>query len=247
MRVACAIHLRGMRNTWVVGLVVLGLVNVARAQGAPSDTAPATATSDGLAPSPFGDSELHAGSWPVELYMPWEGTFAADNVWIGMVGVGVGLGNRITPNWYLGVTADYELLAGIEGGDDGTVPDLNRLRGGVETRYIINRGTSVASVNCGPAFHLPRYDWIGARAGVETLDGGTTHGEYGELSIGSAFALGRTQLGMYLAAGLSVEPIQAYGLTSPPSDTTAKTVTPPDNSPSAIGKYVTLGMLVSLG
>jgi hypothetical protein len=239
-----------MRIKRLVVVVLLGLVGIAHAQGAPTDSVPAATPADGLAASPFGDSELHAGSWPVELYMPWEGTFAADNVWIGMVGVGVGVGNRITPNWYLGVTADYELLAGIEGGDaDGpAVPDLNRFRGGLETRYVFNHGSSVGTVNCGPAFHLPRYDWIGARAGVETLDGGTTHGEYGELSIGSAFALGRTQLGMYLAAGLSAEPVQAYGV-APASEVTgaAKTVTPPDNSPSAIGMYFTLGMLVSLG
>jgi hypothetical protein len=231
-----------MRIKWLVGVVVLALVDVASAQGVPSD--------DGLTESPFGDSTLHAGSWPVELYMPWDGTFAADNVWVGMVGVGVGLGNRITPDWYLGVTADYELLAGVEAGNGDVidVPDLSRFRGGLETRYVFNHGTSVATVNDGPDFRLPRYDWIGARAGFETLDGGTTHGEYGELSIGSSFALGRTQLGLYLAAGLSVEPDRAYGL-APAADTTgiAKTVTPPDSSPSAIGKYVTLGMLVSLG
>jgi hypothetical protein len=205
------------------------------------------------AASPFGDSKLHAGSWPVEVYMPWDGTFAEDRVWIGMVGVGVGLGNRITPDWYLGVTADYEMLMGAEGGNWDApinVPDLNRLRGGVESRYIFNQGSGVGTVNDGPEFGVPRYDWIGARAGFETLDGGTTHGEYGELSIGSAFAMGRMQLGMYLAAGLSVEPVQAYGLTPPASTGTTgipMTITAPDSSPSAIGTYVTLGMIVSLG
>jgi hypothetical protein len=89
----------------------------------------ATDLSNNLAASPFGDSKLHAGSWPVEVYMPWDGTFADDNVWIGMVGVGVGLGNRITPDWYLGVTADYEMLMGAEGGNWDApinVPDLRR-------------------------------------------------------------------------------------------------------------------------
>ena len=175
--------------------------------------------------------------------MPWDDTIAAGSDWIGMAGLGIGFGTRVTPSWYFGVTGDWELMMNA-----GDASDLDRFRAGVEARYTFGQSTASASVNCGPPTPTPLYYWLAARAGGETLDMGTTHGEYADLSLGADIALGQTQIGMYVSAGLSVEPTSAYALpTTTGTNDVAASIAPQADDPSSLGVYFTLGMRLALG
>ena len=194
----------------------------------------------------------HAGAWSFELSVPVDVTLAPNQTLIGVGGLGLGLGKRVTDDWYLGVTGDIEGLVATNF-EASNAPSM-RLRGGAEARYIFHQGSGTASINDGPAFAVPRYDWVGARAGVESLDGGTTRGAYAELSLGTDMWLGTTQIGMYLSAGASVEPTAAYGTPSMTGDAATGTAglgaeAPPaqDSSSTTVAKYFTLGWRLAFG
>ncbi len=193
----------------------------------------------GLAPSPFGDSKIEAGAMPIELYMPWDGEFIGGQALVGMGGLGVGLGARLTPNWYLGGTADAEAVMSTN--DSGGMS--GRIRAGAEARYIFGHGAGVGTVNDGPEFGVDRYTWIGMRAGVETLDEFTSRGAYADVSLGTAFALGHTQIGMYASVGLAVEPDSTLN----PVKTTDLSTMPAPGGGEDVGPTVALGMIVTFG
>lgn len=165
----------------------------------------------------------HAGSWSLDLTLPIDVTFGSSSTTVGMGGVGVGLGERLSDRWYLGATGEVEALMGTDFNASNT-PSM-RLRAGGELRYIFAEGTGSASVNCGPSFPVPITGWVGVRAGGESLDGGSSFGSYGDVSIGADWWLGQFQIGMYVQAGLSVEPAGAYGVDDGASTSTSTTST----------------------
>jgi hypothetical protein len=217
----------------ILPIVLLGgFATAAHAQAA---DAPAPSTDDSAGP--------HAGAWSLELAVPIDVTFGSGPTLIGAGGLEVGLGKRLTDTWYLGATGDFEGMVDTDVFAQNA-PSI-RLRAGGEARYIFNTGTGSASVNCGPSFPVPRTDWIAARVGAETLDGGTSYGTYGDLSIGSDFWLGHTQIGMYLQAGLSIDPTAAYGTSS--SDGATAAIARPAAQSTTTAKYVGLGWRFAFG
>jgi hypothetical protein len=167
---------------------------------------------------------------------------------MGVGGLGVGVGKRVSDNWYLGGTFDFEEEVNMTGenGPDG----FFRMRAGGEARYVFNHGTGEASVNCGPAFAVPRTDWIAFRTGAETLDEGTSYGTYGDVSIGTDFWLGSTQLSMYLQGGASIEPTATYqGGASTTSDDTSRSTQPqtPASSGNTTAGYFGMGFRFAFG
>jgi hypothetical protein len=207
-------------------LLVGGFASVAHAQAAP-------------------DGGPHAGAWSLELAIPIDVTFGDGPTLVGAGGLELGVGKRLTDHWYLGATGDFEGLVDTDIFADNA-PSI-RLRAGGEARYIFNTGTGSASVDCGPSFPVPRTDWIAARAGAETLDGGTSFGTYGDVSIGSDFWLGGAQLGMYLQAGLSVEPTAAYGTPSSSDTTGTAAIAQPASAATTTAKYIGLGWRFAFG
>ena len=192
----------------------------------------------------------HAGAWSLELAIPIDVTFGSGPTLIGVGGLELGVGKRLTDNWYLGATGDFEGLVDTDV-FAASSPSI-RLRAGGEARYIFNTGTGSASVNDGPEFAVPRTDWIAARVGAETLDEGSSYGTYGDVSIGTDFWLGHTQIGMYVEAGLSVEPTAAYGTTSSSDDDSTTTGTAAIAQPAQPGattteKYIGLGWRFAFG
>ncbi len=171
-------------------------------------TLPIVASTDASTTTTTTTDGPHAGAWSLELSLPFDVTFGNGPTLMGVGGLGVGVGKRVSDNWYLGGTFDFEEEVNMTGenGPDG----FFRMRAGGEARYIFNRGTGEASVNCGPAFAVPRTDWIAFRTGAETLDEGTSYGTYGDVSIGTDFWLGSTQFSMYLQGGASIEPTATY-------------------------------------
>jgi opacity protein-like surface antigen len=225
-----------MRLQLLVPVFVSLATATAHAQAVPASTAAAD------------DSGPHAGSWSFEVNLPVDATFAPNQTLIGVGGVELGLGQRLTDRWYLGVTGGIEGLVGTN--FEATNTPSMRLRGGVEARYTFHQGSGTVSVNDGPEFGVPRYDWIGANAGLESLDGGTTHGEYAELTLGSDVWLGRTQVGMYLKAGVSIEPNGAYGsvpMTNDDGATEAVEAPPAQDVSSTTATYVALGWRLAFG
>jgi hypothetical protein len=86
----------------------------------------------------------------------------------------------------------------------------NRLRLGGEARYYLGDGTASLSVNDGPDIPVPRHNWIGIRAGTESIDEFAHRGEFADLTFGWDADLGRTAFGMTLTAGVSVEPSSVF-------------------------------------
>ncbi|HUJ57741.1 MAG TPA: hypothetical protein VLX92_04600 [Kofleriaceae bacterium] len=175
----------------------------------------------------------------VGFRMPWDFAAGGGNLTVGMAGLGVDLGKRVGARGYLGISAEDELMMNIKTdrtdyADDDPTKLINRIRLGLEVRDYFHEGQASVRVNCGPETPVPRHDWVGARVGAETLDGLGTVGGFGDVSIGWDAQLGGAQLGMYLSAGVSVEPATAYGTTMPaPSLTALATTPPPTTGPSS--------------
>jgi hypothetical protein len=206
-------------GAWQLAPIAPGTTPILAASNAPAQAA----TTDGP----------KAGSLSFELSLPFDVTFGNGPTLMGVGGLGVGLGKRVSDNWYLGGTADVEEEVNMSGGGNG--PDgFLRLRAGGEARYVFNHGTGEASVNCGPEFPVPRTDWVAFRAGAETLDEGTSYGTYGDVSIGTDFWLGSTQFSMYLQGGASIEPTATYeGSTSTTTDDSFAHQTQPQTTPAS--------------
>jgi hypothetical protein len=175
------------------------------------------------------DPGPHAGSLAFDVSVPYDVTFAPHQTLTGLGGVQLGVGYRASRRIELGWTADLEGL--LSGADNGSDPSL-RLRSGVQARYLFGvHDTARTRVLFAP--------WLGARAGFERLDGDTTtHGYYGDLSLGVDWWIRRQQFGFYASIGMSVEPATAYASVA----TTALTAQPepPPSVPMVASPYVAL-------
>lgn len=87
-------------------------------------------------------------------------------------------------------------------------------------------------------------DWVAVHAGAETADGVISTGSFGEIQTGTGWRLGHTQIGVYGAAGVSVESVREVS-PSPTSDPDL-----PDAAP-VIGQtraaYAMLGLRIAFG
>lgn len=169
-----------------------------------------------------------AGTLSFDLEIPMDMTFAGSTTWLGGGGLELGAAYRLTDRLSVGVTGTFEGVVPV-GASPGSSPEpAMRLRAGGLARYF---------VHLGPMGGV----WLGARGGYETLDGGSTRGTYADVSVGIDWWAFVMQTGLYVAAGVSVEPASAYGASS--TDAIARTSGPPPASaPAAIdAPYVVFG------
>lgn len=199
---AHALSVRVLATALLVSLVSLAAVaNAEPSCDSDASGEPSARTADA-------DPHPQAGAWSLDLRLPIGVTLSDTGTVIGVTGFEMGVGRRITDRLYLGATGEWGLGINIHTG----ARDV--LRVGGEARYVFHRGAAAASTDDQSWHTVPRYDWIGARAGAETIDG--SHGAFGELALGADAWLTPTfQFGMYVAAGLSLEPLGAYGAASP--------------------------------
>lgn len=175
------------------------------------------------------------------MRFPWELTLQ-DHTGIGVLGLGLDLGERVTDRLYLGVSADYMFRIQLTTDDD---PLISRFRGGVEARYVFHEGTATMGGGggdccCNPyteGTEVPRYDWIGARFGATTVDGFGSYGRFGELELGTDMQGGNVQLGGYLAVGYESDAIAPT--------TAARSTTTPATTDD--GEYFTVGLRLTFG
>ncbi len=143
----------------------------------------------------------HAGVWSFSVTFPWDVSLLSGRAGLGVGGFGIGTGVRLTDALYVGASADVEMVL-VSGASTG-VSNLHRLRGGVELRYY-------AHDDVAPNTFGGSQRWIGARAGLETVDDDATVGRFAELTFGRDSNLGGLFLGTYISTGLSFEQASAY-------------------------------------
>jgi len=188
------------------------------------------------------------------LRMPFEVGGGGGALQVGWAGLGLDIGDRVSQHWYFGASSDAELYS-IEPASwstDAEGKDTARVRLGGEVRYYFDDGVGEARVDCGPAFPVPRRTWIGARLGAESLDGGSTIGEFGDVTLGTTFQLGGTGIGMYGSFGISSEPASAIpGATTPQMSGTqgidAVVAGAGPTTPNVTSYLGTFGVIVTLG
>lgn len=221
----------------LAALVAFG--SIAAAQPAPEMVPPPPEIAALAPPLPA------VGSWTLDLRTPIDVAHADQVTTVDVMGLGFDLDNRISEHGYLGLSTEAALLMKIETPPDDRDPVLVRLRGGVDARYVFHEGTSTVVPHCGPMFDVPSRAWLGARAGVETLDQGDHLGKFAELSLGWERQLGHVLVGPYLAVGVEDEPLAAYGDLAPamplPGTIAAATADPTD---PVVSTYVALGMRI---
>ena len=138
-----------------------------------------------------------AGSWQLGLRYTWDVQSVPDGAVMGVGGIGLAGGVRVTDRIYLGAVAESESISRMTGGG---APSYDTLRAGGELRYYLHDG----------AASVARHDWIGLRYGVETYDWGATIGRFADVTLGTDVDLGAVGLGLYLTAGLSRQPSSAF-------------------------------------
>ncbi len=180
--------------------------------------------------SPLGDSRPRTGL-SFETYFAWDGASGPGMTLIGVGGMGVGLGDRVTPHLYLGVTADFEseITSTVESPAEGM-----RLRAGGEVRYIIGDHTA--------ATMFARTSYVALRGGLESLGGQS--GRYADITLGVDWWLGQFWMGGYISAGASVDPMTSYVAAAPGSSTR---FTPDATAPSSSGPASVVAPVVTLG
>jgi hypothetical protein len=224
-------------------IVSLGIATAAHAQSAPGETAPTTTTTTMT-------NDLPApGGWSTDVRIGVPATFTDTGVVLGMANFQLGVGKRVGDRWYLGGTAEWTL--GMNLGDDAASV-TSSLRGGAEARYIFHTGTASVSTNGdeGPFYDTQRYDWIGLRGGVQSVSG--ADGAFGEVSLGfDAKVSDSFQFGMYVAAGVNLEPAGAYGTPSMSDGNNslgaAHVVNDTGSSSYVTSPYVSLGWDLTFG
>jgi hypothetical protein len=186
--------------------------------------------------SPLGESRPEPGL-SFEVYAPWDGASGPGMRLFGVGGLGVGLGDRLTPHLYIGGTADFESMipTNISSPAEGT-----RLRAGGEVRYIFGDHTMTTL--------FPRTSYVALRGGVESLGGQTGH--YADATFGVDWWLGQFWMGVYLSGGVSIEPMTSYVTPAASSariapDTTSSPAVP--TTPSVVAPTVTIGMKFGFG
>jgi hypothetical protein len=152
-----------------------------------------------------------ASGWTWGLRVPWNVQFTPHNISMGAIGLTLDVGKRFAgSSWYLGGSAEWEAEVDMTPPDSVDGPaGWNRLRLGGEARYYLGDGTASVSVNDGPEIPVPRHDWIGLRAGTESIDEFAHRGEFADLTYGWDADVG-IGIGMTLTAGVSVEPSSVF-------------------------------------
>lgn len=197
-----------------------------------------------VAPAPVVEAPARVPEWALAARFPWDVAHADASTLIAVLGLGLDLDARVTDHTTVGLTTEASLVLALEDvGEPGSASPVARLRAGVDARWIFHDGTSLVVPHCGPAFEVPSRAWLGARAGFETLDEGTTSGHFAELSIGWERLAGHIGVGPYLAIGIEDEPAAAYPVpTALPEPFAAPAMTSlADPQQSA---YITLGMRI---
>lgn len=154
------------------------------------------------------------GAWTWGLRVPWNVQFTPHNISMGAIGATLDVGKHLARSrWYLGGSAEVELEVDMMPPDstalDGPAA-WARLRLGGEARYYLGDGTASVSVNDGPEIPVPRHDWIGLRAGAESIDELAHVGQFADLTYGWDADLGGTAVGMTLTGGVSRDPSAAF-------------------------------------
>jgi len=221
-----------VRDSLLLAAVVLAS-SLARA-----DTAPATPP---------------VGAWQTDLRVPLDFVFAPGNTSIGLVAVGLGVGKRISEHWLVGTSAEVVQLMDV-GADNAEM--MMRWQLGGAARWYFHDGTAAMSIDDGPYEPVPRHDWVEANAGVQEMYGGVSAGlgEFAELSLGmDCPASPSFQVGVYVTAGLSVDPAGAFQFADESDATSSRTLpgttTAPPNasSPNVVSPYVALGWRFAFG
>ena len=208
----------------------------------------------------YGDEETGGGDWQLApmrsgpkaglelgLRFSWDGQITPNNASMGVIGVGLDLGEHLgRSRWYIGVSGEYELEADMEPPENESGSGMfSRFRGGGEARYYFHDGLAGVSINDGPEEAVPRHDWFGLRGGAESFDGFTHTGEFVDVTYGWDASLGQIALGMCLTAGVSVEPSAVFpgtAMSTTPSTDGAATTTPA----TYYSPYFALGIHVAL-
>jgi hypothetical protein len=134
---------------------------------------------------------------------PWAVQSVPDGVVVGLGGLGLAIGARVTDRCYVGAAAESESISRVTGAA-GDPADYQTLRAGGEARVYFHDGAA----SWGPA---PRHDWIGARYGVETFDRGATMGRFADATLGTDVPLGAVGVTVSISAGFSRQPRAAFG------------------------------------
>jgi hypothetical protein len=181
------------------------------------------------------------------LRMLWDVGGGGGALQVNWTGLGLDVGDRLSQHWYVGGSGDVSLFEISPLGTETEPAQSARIRLGGEVRYYFDDGVGTARINCGPAFPVPRRTWLGARIGGESLDGGSTIGTFGDVSLGTTFQLGHIGFGVYGSFGVSSEPASVFAGRA--SDATALATAPGTNSsaPNATSYLGSIGMIVTFG
>jgi hypothetical protein len=152
----------------------------------------------------------------VDVRIPFDMSGAHNFMGMGLAGLGLDVGERVSSDVYVGAQADYELVLDVGAKDPSVTPSaLHRLRAGGELRYYVADGLAEVTsggcdCGCPPTTAIvQRRVWLGVAGGLETIDQGATSGRYGTATIGFDFSApggSGTRYGFYLSAELSEEP-----------------------------------------
>lgn len=194
----------------------------------------------------------------VDLRIPFDVSGAHDAFLIGLGGLGLDVGEQVSPTTYLGVTAEYEAVLDAGAEDPAVTPDLlHRLRAGAEARFALADGDielTSGGCACGcPPTSTPTHRrlWFGGAAGVETIDRGRTVGRFATITLAIDFRApaGGTRFGIYASAEWARERSRSYpsvaaGDWDPQAVLT--TGSPTTNVPTADATTDTLGLAFGL-
>jgi hypothetical protein len=201
-----------------------------------------------LAPAGAGTADVvastRAGSLQLGIRYTWDVQSLPDGVVMGVGGIGLTGGFRVTDRIYLGAVGESESITRTTG--DGA-PDYVTLRVGGEARYYLHDGVASSTPDEASWGPVSRHDWIGVRYGMETYDWGATFGSFADATLGTDIELGTVGLGFYLTAGLSRQLSSAFDqpLPGPVTVTFATGLGPYDTQADATmttSPYVGFGM-----
>jgi hypothetical protein len=134
----------------------------------------------------------HAGTWALGVRYPWDVDSGSDGVVVGLGGLGLSIGARVTDRVYAGAAAESESMSRVTSAA-GEPADFERLRVGGELRWYVADGVAP----------VPRHDWIGLRYGAESLDRGVTFGRFADATLGTELAFGDVGVTVSLSIGVS--------------------------------------------
>jgi hypothetical protein len=190
-----------------------------------------------VAPAP-----AHRSVLGFDVTIPWDTTVVHGAHALGLAGLGVAVGARVTPRWYVGGTADGELLmvfAPTTATNPAGLATIGRERLGAELRYTFEDAASPVLASFG------HRKWVGLRGGIETVDNATTYGRFADITLGRDSQLGGLALGIYVSLGVSFEAAGAYTGATSSAGSASPQVPAIASSPAAAleaSPYLTIGM-----